>query len=53
MNQNQILHDIDSLPPTAQQEVIDFIAFLHKRYARPPKPKEPFPGLKTEPFIGL
>ena len=53
MNQKQILHDIDSLPPTAQQEVIDFIAFLHERYAQPTKRKESIPGVRNEPFIGL
>jgi len=53
MNQKQILHDIDLLPPTAQQEVIDFIAFLQERYAQPPKSKETLRGLKNELFIGL
>ena len=32
MNRDQFLQDFDALPPFAQQEVVDFVAFLRTRY---------------------
>lgn len=32
MEQNNILSKFDALPPEAQQQVVDFIAFLQARY---------------------
>jgi len=32
MEQNNVLSKFDTLPPEAQQQVVDFIAFLQTRY---------------------
>ena len=32
MKQEELLRELESLPPEAQREVIDFIAFLRIRY---------------------
>jgi hypothetical protein len=49
-----ISRDFDSLPPEAQKQVRDFIAFLQMRYTpvtrRKTKPKT---QLMDEPFIGM
>ena len=54
MEQNTVINQFDTLPPEAQRQVIDFIAFLQTRY-RPiiqgrikPKVK-----LTDEKFIGI
>ena len=54
MEPQNINNDISTLPPEAQRQVIDFIAFLKTRY------REIRPGKKTacnkisnEPFIGI
>jgi hypothetical protein len=53
MNPN-ILREFDTLPPEAQKQVIDFIAFLSARYKitykRKPKAAK---SLADEPFIGM
>jgi hypothetical protein len=54
MNQEQLLHDVASLPIVAQQEVIDFIAFLKIRYGKiVTESSESLPDIKNEPFIGM
>lgn len=54
MNQEQLLHDVASLPKVAQQEVIDFITFLKIRYGKiATKSSESLPDIKNEPFIGM
>lgn len=56
MNQEQILNNIRTLPPIAQQEVIDFIAFLRVRYAdviNLSEENKPLDDLEDEPFIGM
>ena len=53
MNQQKLLQDVASLPLIAQQEAMDFIAFLKQRYAAPSLPKKKLPPIETEPFIGL
>ncbi len=52
MNQ-KILQDIASLPPIAQKEAIDFIAFLKQRYALCAISKNNSSAIETEPFIGM
>ncbi len=56
MNQKTVWQGFSSLPPEAQQQVMDFIAFLQTRYAsaaaRPRKAIKPAP-LKQEDFIGV
>jgi len=54
MKKEKDLHEFDELPPEAQRQVIDFIAFLRTRYrkrsmARKTKKK----NLADEAFIGM
>jgi hypothetical protein len=55
MEKQNILNDFDKLPPEAQKQVIDFIAFLQTRYQsisdlKKNKPKAKF---TEEAFIGI
>ena len=54
MNQKTAWQRFSDLPPEAQQQVLDFIAFLQMRYApaRPRKTVKP-PKLAKEAFIGM
>lgn len=53
MESTDILQDFAALPPEAQRQVADFIAFLKTRYAKPGRAKSKRPALKDEPFIGM
>jgi len=53
MNQQKLLQDVASLPPLAQQEAIDFIAFLKQRYRRKPILETKLSSIEAEPFIGM
>ena len=53
MNQNSVFQDFQSLPPEAQRQVADFIAFLQARYkptAARRKAKQS--NLSEDAFIG-
>lgn len=57
MNMEKILHDIEALPPAAQQKVFDFVASLKSRY-QSWKPADDNSGeretpLESEPFVGM
>ncbi len=54
METENIVREITSLPPEAQQEVLDFMAFLKTRYAHVSAPKKVRrTKLTDEPFIGM
>lgn len=54
MENPNIVRDIASLPPEAQKQVIDFIAFLKTRYCtRPRATQAKRIKLADEPFIGM
>ena len=54
MEQEKIFDDISNLPPEAQQQVVDFIAFLRTRYKRSEQEKQTRRiKLVNEPFIGI
>ena len=54
MEQENILNEFTDLPPEAQRQVMDFIAFLRSRYQLPPKAtKSKRTPLEKEPFIGM
>jgi len=54
MEQEKIFDDISNLPPEAQQQVADFIAFLRTRYKRSDAEKQTKRiNLINEPFIGI
>lgn len=53
MNELSIVQEIASLPPEAQRQVVDFVAFLKARYPSPTAiVHTPIP-LREEPFIGM
>ena len=51
----RILQDIQNLPPEAQKQVSDFVAFLKTRYSATTTPgsKSRRARLAKEPFIGM
>jgi hypothetical protein len=54
MNQQELWREIESLPPEARRELVDFIAFLQVRYktlCKSDKPKRT--ELANEPFVGM
>jgi len=48
MNTAQLLNDIEQLPPEAQHQIEDFIAFIKTRYQPATKTK-----LSEEEFVGM
>lgn len=54
MQQEDLWRQLTTLPPEAQQQVIDFIAFLHTRYASTHASETAKrTRLASEPFIGM
>ena len=54
MEQEKIFDDLSNLPPEAQRQVVDFIAFLRTRYKRSDAEKQAKRiNLVDEPFIGI
>jgi hypothetical protein len=53
MDQNKVLEELSALPPAAQQQVIDFIAFLQTRYSKTTSKRKRSPRLSDEPFVGI
>ncbi len=54
METANIVREIASLPPEAQKQVVDFLAFLKTRYPRTPVAKKVRrTKLTDEPFIGM
>jgi len=54
MNQEELWREIKSLPPQAQRELEDFVAFLRFRYKLPcPTDKSRKTKLTDEPFVGM
>jgi hypothetical protein len=49
----QIVQDISSLPPEAQKQVSDFVAFLKSRYPAAHVKSARRIKLSKEPFIGM
>ncbi|NCP15801.1 DUF2281 domain-containing protein [bacterium] len=53
METPQLFQEIASLPPEAQQQLQDFVAFLKARYPTMSSAKARRPKLADEPFIGM
>ena len=53
MTTPQLLQDFTSLPPEAQKQVTDFVAFLKVRYGTVPRKKAKPGKLSDEPFVGM
>ncbi len=51
MQKNRVWRQFESLPPSAQRQVADFISFLSARVRR--RPTSSISSLAEEPFIGL
>jgi hypothetical protein len=53
MNEMNIVQEIASLPPEAQQQVADFVAFLKSKYPTPSAMVHSRLPLAEEPFVGM
>jgi hypothetical protein len=49
----QLSDDVSALPETAQQLVVDFVAFLKQRYAQAQTTTSRPLNLENEPFVGM
>jgi len=53
MTDEEILREINSLPPEAQRQLEDFISFLRERYGSSKTKTAPASGLEYEAFVGM
>jgi len=53
MTHEELLRELDSLPPEGQRQVADFIALLRERYARPQSSEPVTSDLAQDGFIGM
>ncbi len=53
MTHEEILREINSLPPEAQRQIEDFIAFLRERYKGAQPKSIPTFALEAEAFVGM
>ncbi len=53
MEQDRIIDELTNLPPEAQRQVFDFIAFLKTRYKPASARKPNVADWSKEPFIGI
>jgi len=53
MTDEEILREINSLPPEAQRQLEDFISFLRERYGSSKTKTAPTSGLEYEAFVGM
>lgn len=53
MTNEEILREINSLPPEAQRQIEDFIAFLRERYKGEQPKVTPTSDLEAEAFVGM
>ncbi len=53
MTNEEILREINSLPPEAQRQIEDFISFLRERYKSSQSKIAPTSDLEAEAFVGM
>jgi len=53
MSPDEILREINSLPPEAQRQIEDFISFLRERYGSLNVKTAPISDLESEGFVGM
>jgi len=53
MSNEEILREINSLPPEAQRQIEDFISFLRARYGTSQRKTAPSSDLESEAFVGM
>ena len=53
MTNEEILREINSLPPEAQRQLEDFLSFLRERYGSGQPKTTPTSDLESEAFVGM
>ena len=53
MEQDKIINELTNLPPEAQRQVFDFIAFLKTRYKPTSAQMPKVADWSKEPFVGI
>ena len=53
MTNEEILREINSLPPEAKRQLEDFISFLQERYKEAKPKAAPTSDLEAEAFVGM
>lgn len=54
MNTAKVAREMASLPPEAQKQIMEFLAFLKARYSSSPSTRNAErPQLTDEPFVGM
>jgi hypothetical protein len=53
MTDEEILREINSLPPEAQRQLEDFLSFLRERYGTLQAKTVPSSDLESEAFVGM
>ena len=53
MINEEMLREINSLPPEAQRQLEDFISFLRERYKEAQPKSAPSSALEAEAFVGM
>lgn len=53
MTDEEILREINSLPPEAQRQLEDFLSFLRERYRSSQPKTAPTSDLESEAFVGM
>jgi hypothetical protein len=53
MDQKTLWQQYQSLPDEVQQQVTDFLLFLHQKYGSVPSDVKQHPSLTEEPFVGM
>lgn len=53
MTNEEILREINSLPPEAQRQLEDFLSFLRERYGSGQPKTAPTSDLESEAFVGM
>lgn len=53
MTDEEILREINSLPPEAQRQLEDFLSFLRERYTNSQAKTAPTSELESEAFVGM
>ena len=53
MTDEELLREINSLPPEGQRQLEEFVSFLRERYRDSRPGTAPTSDLESEPFVGM
>jgi hypothetical protein len=53
MDQDTFWQQVQTLPREAQQQLLDFLTFLHTKYAAKPHVPQGMDTLSSDPFVGI